>query len=88
MFQSANETAFDFSYRAFRVRAGVRPSVTGGVGWYGTVHVIDDSQETTFALVDRLFDWPAAARDHAAEYARRFIDARLDGHGDIPSHRI
>lgn len=79
MFHPPEEIPWDeFAYRAFRVRAGVRASATGGIGWYGIVHLIEDSRETTFALVDRLFDWPAAARDHAAQYARRFIDERLE----------
>ena len=67
MFHSAAEIAFDdFAYRDFRVRAGMRPSATGGIGWYGIVHLIQDS------------------RDHAAKYAKRFIDARLDASSATP----
>jgi hypothetical protein len=78
----------EFAYRACLVRAGVRASTIGGVGWYGIVHLIENSQETTFALVDRLFDWPAAARDHAAQYARRFIDERLEGRALTVQQRV
>lgn len=69
----------EFAYRDFHVRAGVRPSQTGGAGWYGIICLAQDSQETTFSLMDRLFDWPGAARRHAAHYARQLIDLRLDG---------
>lgn len=73
----------EFAYRDFQVRAGVRQSQTGGAGWYGIVCLAQDSQETTFSLMDRVFDWPGAARRHAAHYARQLIDLRLDG----PAHR-
>jgi len=69
----------EFAYRDFNVRAGVRQSQVGGAGWYGIVCLAHESEETTFSLMDRLFDWPGAARRHAAIYARQLIDLRLDG---------
>jgi hypothetical protein len=69
----------EFAYRNFQVRAGVRQSHTVGAGWYGIVCLAHDSEETTFSLMDRVFDWPGAARRHAAHYAKQLIDLRLDG---------
>ena len=73
-----NGIMFDeFAYRQFHVRAGVRQSRTDGGAWYGIVSLGQDSQETTYSLVDRLFPWPAAARRYAARYAKDLIDALL-----------
>jgi hypothetical protein len=71
----------EFAYREFHVRAGVRQSRTSGGRWFGIISLAHDSTETTFSLADQLFDWPGAARRHAAHCAKELIDARLDGHG-------
>jgi hypothetical protein len=69
----------DFSYRSYRVRAGVRQRGADGLGkWHGVISLVRESEQSVISLDDYLFDWPAAARRHAVRYARALIDSRLD----------
>ena len=69
----------DFSYRSYRVRAGVRQRGAGEHGkWYSVISLVWESEQSVISLDDHLFDWPAAARRHAVRYARALIDSRLD----------
>jgi hypothetical protein len=81
----------EFTYKDFHVRAGVRQSRTDGGRWYGMLSLAHDSLEVKLSLADRLFDWPAEARRHAARRAKELIDERLSGHeqaheDDEPAH--
>jgi hypothetical protein len=69
----------DFTYKDYHVRAGVRQSRTDRQGrWYGIVWLVNDSRRDTYALEDRLFDWPAGARRYAVYQAKVLIDSRRD----------
>jgi hypothetical protein len=76
----------DFSYKSYRVRAGVRQRGPDGLGkWYGVISLVRESQQSIISLEGQLFDWPAAARRHAIRYARALIDSRLDGASGHPN---
>ena len=75
----------DFTYRNYRVRAGVRQSRSDRLGrWYGVISLVHDSEQDVLLLDDHLFEWPAGARRFAVHHAKALIDARRNGAADLP----
>jgi len=69
----------DFTYRDYRVRAGVQQSRTDRLGrWYGVISLVEGPEQDVFLLEDHLFEWPAGARRYAVHQAKTLIDARRD----------
>lgn len=74
----------DFTYRSYRVRAGVRQSRTDRLGrWYGVISLVQGSDQDIFLLEDHLFEWPAGARRYAVHHAKALIDARREAAANL-----